>query len=128
MDPLSHRVVVTGIGLAAPCGIGVEPAWASLIAGRSAIANIRQFDPPRHSVRIAGDVRDWDPPPLIPKKKLEEFDRFMQFALGAAALACARGVVPLTINIDDQDPECDLDVVPNEARRRTIHPEMSNSL
>lgn len=96
MDPLSHRVVVTGIGLAAPCGIGVEPAWTSLIAGRSAVSVIQQFDPSRHAVRIAGEVRDWDPLRFIEKRKLKEFDRFMQFALGAAALAVHDAGLQLT--------------------------------
>ena len=96
MDPLSRRVVVTGIGLAAPCGIGVDASWETLIAGRSCIGPITLFDPQRHAVRIAGEVKGWDPLRFVEKKKVRQFDRFMQLAFGAACLAVQDAGLELT--------------------------------
>jgi len=84
-----ERVVVTGIGLVTPCGIGTQETWNALLAGTSGAGPITQFDPSAFRVRFAAEVKDWEPTRFIEKKKLKEMDRFIEFALGAAWLAFA---------------------------------------
>jgi len=82
-----ERVVITGIGLVTPVGIGKADAWRALLAGENGIGPITQFDCSTFRVRIAGEVKVWEPTRWIEKKKLKEMDRFIEFALGAAAMA-----------------------------------------
>jgi 3-oxoacyl-[acyl-carrier-protein] synthase II len=85
-----ERVVVTGIGLVTPMALGTLESWRALLAGESGIGTITQFDPKEFRVRIAGEVKNWEPVPrFVEKKKLKEMDRFTQFAVGAAQLAIA---------------------------------------
>ena len=84
-----ERVVVTGIGLVTPCGIGTQETWNALLAGTSGAGPITQFDPSAFRVRFAAEAKDWEPTRFIEKKKLKEMDRFIEFALGAAWLAFA---------------------------------------
>jgi len=57
----ARRVVVTGIGLVTPLGIGLEKTWKALCAGESGIARITRFDPTDYPTQIAGEVKDFDP-------------------------------------------------------------------
>jgi 3-oxoacyl-[acyl-carrier-protein] synthase II len=82
-----ERVVITGIGLVTPVGIGTSESWRALLAGDSGIGPISLFDCAAFRVRIAGEVKGWEPTRFIDKKKLKEMDRFTEFALGAAAMA-----------------------------------------
>ncbi|WP_394848279.1 beta-ketoacyl-ACP synthase II [Pendulispora brunnea] len=82
-----ERVVITGIGLITPLGIGTQESWRALLAGESGIGRITQFDPTAFRAQIAGEVKGWDGTRFVAKKKLKEMDRFTEFALGAAALA-----------------------------------------
>ncbi len=82
-----ERVVVTGIGLVTPLAVGTHETWAALVAGQSGIAPITLFDTSAYRVKIAGEVKNWDPTRFIEKKKIKELDRFAEFALGAAKLA-----------------------------------------
>jgi 3-oxoacyl-[acyl-carrier-protein] synthase II len=82
-----ERVVITGIGLVTPIGIGTREPWRALLDGESGVAPITRFDPTGFRVRIAAEVKGWDPTRWVEKKKLKEMDRFTEFALGAAALA-----------------------------------------
>jgi 3-oxoacyl-[acyl-carrier-protein] synthase II len=82
-----ERVVITGIGLVTPVGIGTQEAWRALLAGQNGIGPIRQFDCSAFRVRIAGEVKGWEPTRWIERKKLKEMDRFTELALGAAAMA-----------------------------------------
>jgi 3-oxoacyl-[acyl-carrier-protein] synthase II len=82
-----ERVVITGLGLVTPVGIGTLETWRALLAGESGIAPITHFDASAFRVRFAGEVKGWEPTRFIDKKKLKEMDRFCEFALGAAALA-----------------------------------------
>jgi 3-oxoacyl-[acyl-carrier-protein] synthase II len=84
-----ERVVITGIGLVSPVGIGTLETWQALLAGESGIAPITLFDCSAFRVRFAGEVKGWEPTRFIDKKKLKEMDRFTEFALGAAKLAFA---------------------------------------
>ncbi|WP_333653862.1 beta-ketoacyl-ACP synthase II [Dissulfurispira sp.] len=82
-----RRVVVTGLGLVTPLGIGVEASWKSAIEGRSGIVPITQFDASQMPVRIAGEVKGFDPAPYIEAKEIKKMDRFIHFAMAAATMA-----------------------------------------
>jgi 3-oxoacyl-[acyl-carrier-protein] synthase II len=83
----ARRVVVTGIGLVTPVGIGVRKNWETLLRGESGIGPITRFDASRYTTRIAGEVKGFDPLAFIDKREARKMDRFIQFALAAAALA-----------------------------------------
>jgi len=81
------RVVVTGLGAVAPNGIGVEPFWDNLTRGVSGVTNITRFDASKHDVRIAGEVKGFDPLQWIEKKEVRKMDLFIQYAIAAAQMA-----------------------------------------
>src|SRR5438067_2848237 len=85
-----RRVVVTGLGVVAPNGIGKEAFWSACLNGRSGVGPIRSFDASGHPVKIAAEVNDFDPKPFMPasqRKSLKIMGRAMRFAVGAAGLA-----------------------------------------
>ena len=82
-----RRVVVTGVGLVSPVGIGTEETWKSLQAGRSGAGPITLFDASQHSSRFACEVKDFDPLRWVEKKEVKKMDRFIQFAVAAADFA-----------------------------------------
>jgi 3-oxoacyl-[acyl-carrier-protein] synthase II len=84
-----RRVVVTGLGVVAPNGIGKDAFWSACLNGTSGIRRIRSFDSSNHPVKVAGEV-DFDAEPYLPdeqRKSLKVMGRASQFALGAAAWA-----------------------------------------
>lgn len=85
--PNERRVVITGIGLVSPLGIGVESNWEALSKGKSGISLISRFDTSKHSSKIAGQIEDFDPLLFIEKKELRKMDSFIQYAVAAAQLA-----------------------------------------
>jgi 3-oxoacyl-[acyl-carrier-protein] synthase II len=91
-----ERVVITGLGLVTPVGIGTEPSWTALLAGESGVAPITLFDTTGFRVQIAGEVKAWDPLQFVDKKKIKEMDRFTQFAMGAGKLALEDAHLELT--------------------------------
>jgi 3-oxoacyl-[acyl-carrier-protein] synthase II len=91
-----ERVVITGIGLVTPVGVGTRESWRALLGGESGIAGITLFDCAAFRVRIAGEVKSWEPTRWIEKKKLKEMDRFMEFALATAAMAISDAQLQLT--------------------------------
>ena len=82
-----RRVVVTGLGLVSPLGTGVEKNWHSLLEGRSGIRNISRFAAEGFASRIAGEVPDFKAEDYIEPKEIKKMDLFIQYALGAAAMA-----------------------------------------
>ena len=80
-------VVITGIGVVTPVGIGVEAMWDSLMTGRSGAAEIEAFDSSALPVRIACEVKDFDPKDFVAPREVSRTDRFTQMAVGAAQLA-----------------------------------------
>ena len=83
-----NRVVITGMGIVAPNGIGIEPFWESLLAGRSGIGPITLFDATDFKSRIAGEVKNFNPLDYIePELKPKRMARHTQFAYAAAMMA-----------------------------------------
>ncbi len=87
MRRLPRRVVVTGLGLVTPLGVGTPANWSALLAARSGIGPITAFDTAGHDVRIAGQVPDFDLSPYIGRKDSKKMDPFIQHAVVAARLA-----------------------------------------
>lgn len=79
-----RRVVVTGLGIVSPLGTGLKKAWDGALEGRSGISPITRFDTTDFPVRIAGEVKDFDPAGIIERKDLKKMDLFIQFAVVAA--------------------------------------------
>jgi 3-oxoacyl-[acyl-carrier-protein] synthase II len=79
-----RRVVVTGLGVVSPVGIGVQPAWSNLIAGKSGITRITKFDASNFSSQVAGEVKDFDVSQYLPAKEARRMDTFIQYGLAAA--------------------------------------------
>lgn len=91
----AHRAVVTGIGVVAPTGIGVEDHWRSVLAGKSGIGRIRCFDPSTYPTQLAGEVVGFATDPLVPARLIPATDRWTHLAFAAADLAFANaGVDP----------------------------------
>lgn len=84
---MSRRVVVTGLGLISPLGIGTQATWEGLVAGRSGAGPITHFDAEDYSSRIACEVDGFDVAPWLEPKEAKKFDRFVHFALGASHMA-----------------------------------------
>lgn len=82
-----RRVVVTGLGLITPLGMGVEKTWNALCAGKSGIRRITKFDPSGHTCQIAGEVTDFDPADYIEKKEIKKMDTFIHYAVAASQMA-----------------------------------------
>jgi len=81
---LERRVVVTGIGLV--CGVGntTDEVWKNLLAGKSGVGHITQFDASQFACQIAAEVKNFDPLKFVEKKELKKMGRFIYLALGAA--------------------------------------------
>ncbi|MGH7704497.1 MAG: beta-ketoacyl-ACP synthase II [Candidatus Dormibacteria bacterium] len=97
--PQQGRVVVTGMGVVTPLGIGVAPTWEGLLAGRNGIARIQGFDPEAYGSQMAGEVRDFDPVDFIERKQVSRTARFTQFALAATMEAMEQS----GLTIDDSN-------------------------
>jgi 3-oxoacyl-[acyl-carrier-protein] synthase II len=82
-----RRVVVTGVGVVSPLGTGNDKNWAALTSGKSGISTITRFDASEFPVRIAGEVKDFNPEDFIDKKEVKKMDLFIQYSMAAAHFA-----------------------------------------
>jgi len=82
-----RRVVVTGLGLITPVGIGVAESWANIINGQSGIGKITKFDCSSFPSQVAGEVKNFDPLAYIPPKDARRMDTFIQFGIAAGVEA-----------------------------------------
>lgn len=100
---MTRRVVVTGIGLVTPLGTGTELTWNNLVAGKSGIRRISQFDAEETGMActIAGEVPDFNVDEFINRKDARKMDRFIQFGVAAAQMA----VTQSGLTIDDANAE-----------------------
>lgn len=78
-----RRVVVTGLGVVSPVGIGTQTAWNNLVAGQSGITRITKFDPTPFASQIAGEVKGFNAEDFIPAKDARRMDTFIQYGLAA---------------------------------------------
>ncbi|OGW25480.1 MAG: beta-ketoacyl-[acyl-carrier-protein] synthase II [Nitrospirae bacterium GWB2_47_37] len=99
---MNKRVVITGLGLVTPLGIGVETSWKSALEGKSGIVPITQFDASQMPVRIAGEVKDFDPALYIEAKEIKKMDRFIHFAVAAATMAMEDSGLKITAENDER--------------------------
>ena len=98
-----RRVVVTGLGVVAPNGVGRKSFWSACLDGRSGVGPISSFDASEHPVKVAAEVRDFDVTRFVPhayRKSLKIMGRAMRFALGAAGL----GVEDAGLEMEREDP------------------------
>src|SRR5574341_235192 len=100
VDGEKRRVVVSGVGAVTPVGNTAREFWAAVCEGRSGIGPITSFDPKRLDVRIAGEVKDFDPLRFVDKKDVKKMDRFIHLALAAGVDA----VEDAKIDFDGVDP------------------------
>jgi len=90
MRPVNRRrVVVTGLGMVTPVGVGVEEPWKNLIEGRSGIGPITRFDPKDFDTHFAGEVKGFDPTQWLDKREIRRVDLYSLFAIAAAKIAVA---------------------------------------
>jgi 3-oxoacyl-[acyl-carrier-protein] synthase II len=82
-----RRVVVTGLGLVTPLGIGIEKSWEGLVQGKSGIRRITHFDSSAFATQIAGEVEGFNAEDYIEPKEIKKMDRFIHFGIAAAAIA-----------------------------------------
>ena len=80
---MGRRVVVTGMGLVIPTGIGVETVWKNVCEGKSGIGVLKRFDTNGFETKIAGEVKNFNPELYIDKKEIKKMDLFIQYAIGA---------------------------------------------
>src|SRR6201987_3657386 len=98
-----RRVVISGLGVVAPNGIGKDEFWTACLNGTSGVGPIRSFDATSHPVKIAAEVHDFDVAPFIPpahRKSMKIMSRAMRFAVGAAGL----GIKDSGLDLDNEDP------------------------
>jgi len=84
---LKRRVVVTGIGLVTPCGIGTDNVWNNILSGKSGIGPITRFDTEQFDTKFAGEVKDFNPEDYIQPKEVKKMDLFIHYAIAAAHIA-----------------------------------------
>jgi len=82
-----HRVVITGVGVVSPVGIGAQEFWKALKNGKNGISKITKFDPSNFKTRIAGEVKDFEPSKRLEAKEIRRFDLFLLYALYSTAEA-----------------------------------------
>jgi 3-oxoacyl-[acyl-carrier-protein] synthase II len=80
---MSRRVVVTGLGIVSPVGLGVEEAWPAILAGRTGIGPITRFDASGFPSRIAGEVKHFDVSRWLSAKEARRYDTFIHYGLVA---------------------------------------------
>ena len=162
-----RRVVITGLGIISPVGIGIPTVWQNIVAGKSGISKITHFDASAMASQIAGEVKDFDVTQFLSAKDARRMDKFIHFGLVAGIEAFKdsglevteqnaerigvnigsgigglpmiedthndylasgpRKISPPTINIFEQDPECDLDYCANTARDMKIDVAVNNN-
>jgi 3-oxoacyl-[acyl-carrier-protein] synthase II len=99
---LRRRVVVTGVGLVIPTGIGVAEAWKNVCEGKSGVGPLTRFDAKDFETRIAGEVKGFTPEKYIQKKEIKKMDLFVQYTLAAAKEAMEDAQLKITSENSEQ--------------------------
>jgi 3-oxoacyl-[acyl-carrier-protein] synthase II len=96
----NRRVVITGMGVVAPNGIGVDNFWDSLVNGRSGVRKITHFDASSYPCQVAAEVSDFDPTDYMDPKTAKRLSRFAQFALASSRMV----IGDAEIDLSKEDP------------------------
>ena len=99
---LKRRVVITGLGIVSPIGVGVPAAWESIIQGRSGIGRVTRIDPSAYASQIAGEVRGFDIGQYLSMKEARKMDLFIHYGLAAAMEAIADSGLHISANIAER--------------------------
>ena len=84
---MKRRVVITGLGLTTPLGVGLDNVWEKIVAGQSGAGPLTRFDGSAHDTKIAAEVKDFKAEEYIPGRELRRMDLFIQYALAATKVA-----------------------------------------
>lgn len=96
-----EKIVITGLGVVSPIGIGITAFWKNCLEGKSGISKISSWDVSQYPCRIGGEIKDFHPEQFIEKKKIKRMDRFTQFAMAAAKMALEDSC----LNLNQENPE-----------------------
>lgn len=99
---MKRRVVVTGLGLVTPVGVGVPQTWSNLVEGVSGIGRVTRFDPSAYASQIAGEVKDFDITRYISAKDARKMDLFIHYGLAAAMEAVGDAGLKVTPEIAER--------------------------
>lgn len=99
---MDRRVVITGIGVVAPNGIGKDDFWAALIQGKPGVDKVSRFDTSIFSASLAGEVKNFDPLAYIPAKKVQRTDRSTHFSIASTCMALDDARLELTRKIREE--------------------------
>jgi len=99
---LKRRVVVTGMGLVVPTGIGVGTAWKNVCEGKSGIGRLTRFDCEGFETRIAAEIKDFNPELYIEKKEVKKMDLFIQYSIAATREALEDAKLNITADNGDR--------------------------
>lgn len=97
-----RRVVVTGMGMISPLGLNLQSSWQAVVEGKSGIGYITHFDAKDYPVRIAGEVKGFDPTHYIEPKEVRKMDRFIHFAIATAEMALQDAGLKITSGIAER--------------------------
>lgn len=84
---MNRRVVITGVGLVTPLGIGTDESWSAICSGKSGIGPITKFDASDFNTRIAGEVKNFDPADFLPKKEANRIEPHISYSVAASLMA-----------------------------------------
>lgn len=101
-----RRVVITGLGVVAPNGIGKDAFWQSLVAGKSAVDYITAFDPSPFPCKVAAEVRNFNPAEFMSQRRAKEIWRFSQFGVAAARMALEDAKLEITPRNSERVAAC----------------------
>ena len=99
---MDKRVVVTGIGLVTPLGVGNDATWDGLVNGRSGIGKIGRFDPSEHKTQIAGEVKGFDPEQYMSAKEARKTDLFIHYAVSGTKMAMEDAGLEITDELSER--------------------------
>jgi 3-oxoacyl-[acyl-carrier-protein] synthase II len=99
---LVKRVVVTGLGIVSPVGIGIQESWKALCEGRSGIGRITKFDPAPYETQIAGEVKGFKAEDWVSKKEAKRFELFISYAIAATRMAVDDAGIAITAENGDR--------------------------
>lgn len=116
------RVVITGLGLITSLGHSVEETWRALCQGKSGIGPITSFDASEYPVRIAGEVRDFDPSPYMDRKDIRRNDPFTHLAVAASRQALADAQLTVT---DELAPDMGVCIGSGVGGFKTLHEQLA---